>query len=93
MNSTTFVSSNADTLTAAEYNLNMGGVAVDILPDAACANCAGLELVIGAKIYSVNINMADTTAVVNLESDAGFLPVFYDRSVELQPYRDISCRL
>ncbi|MEO9853196.1 MAG: hypothetical protein ABJF65_20265, partial [Reichenbachiella sp.] len=32
-----------------------GTVAIDILPDAACANCEGLEIVAGGKIYSVDI--------------------------------------
>ncbi len=31
-------------------------VAVDVLPDAACANCAGLELVAGGMVYSVNLS-------------------------------------
>ena len=30
-------------------------VAVDVLPDGACADCAGLELVAGNQVYSVNI--------------------------------------
>ena len=31
-------------------------VAVDVLPDAACANCAGLELVAGGMVYGVNLS-------------------------------------
>ena len=35
--------------------IDAGPVAVDILDNAACANCAGLELVLGGTIYSVNL--------------------------------------
>ncbi|MGL1885562.1 MAG: hypothetical protein OCD76_03515, partial [Reichenbachiella sp.] len=38
-----------------------GTVAIDILPDAACANCEGLEIVDGGKIYSVNIGTGTRT--------------------------------
>jgi len=31
-------------------------VAVDVLPDAACPDCAGLELVAGGMVYSVNLS-------------------------------------
>ncbi len=34
-------------------------VAVDVLPDAACANCAGLELVAGGMVYAVNLSNAN----------------------------------
>ena len=33
-----------------------GPVAVDILPDAACGECAGLELVLGGEIFAVDLN-------------------------------------
>ena len=35
--------------------IDAGPVAVDILDDAACTNCAGLELVLGGNIYAVNL--------------------------------------
>jgi len=38
-------------------------VAVDVLPDSACANCAGLELVAGFVVYSVDI----ATGVMTVE--------------------------
>ncbi len=36
--------------------LDSGPVAVDVLDDAECADCDGLELVLGGEIYSVNLN-------------------------------------
>ena len=39
-------------------------VAVDILPDASCANCSGLELVAGNQVYSVNIATGTMTVEV-----------------------------
>lgn len=36
-------------------------VAVDVLPDNACTNCAGLELVAGGTVYSVNIDNVNST--------------------------------
>ncbi|MCV9385425.1 gliding motility-associated C-terminal domain-containing protein [Reichenbachiella ulvae] len=42
-----------------------GTVAIDALPDGACTNCQGLEIVAGGKIYSVNI----ATATRTLERD------------------------
>ncbi len=33
---------------------NNGAVAADFLPDGACTDCAGLELLVGDKVYSVN---------------------------------------
>ena len=76
MNSSSYVKTKTDTLTACEYNLNMSGVAVDILPDAACANCAGLELVNGGKIYSVSINRGTMTASLNLEKTIPTFPIY-----------------
>ena len=35
--------------------IDAGPVAVDMLDDAACTNCAGLELVLGGNIYAVNL--------------------------------------
>ena len=40
-------------------------VAVDILPDAFCGDCGGLELVAGEQIFSVNIATNTMTVVVN----------------------------
>jgi hypothetical protein len=39
-------------------------VAVDVLPDAFCADCAGLELVAGNKVFSVNIATGQVTVQV-----------------------------
>lgn len=36
-------------------SLDSGPVAVDILPDGACGECAGLELVLGGEIYAVDL--------------------------------------
>jgi len=36
-------------------------VAVDVLPDNACPNCSGLELVAGGTVYSVNIDNVNST--------------------------------
>ncbi|MBU2914736.1 hypothetical protein, partial [Reichenbachiella agariperforans] len=51
-----------------------GTLAVDILPDAACAACSGLEIVTGGKIYSVDIPAQSdpnvtVTGTRNLEMD------------------------
>ena len=40
-------------------------VAADVLPDAACANCAGLELVAGNEVYSVDIGTGTFTLEVS----------------------------
>jgi gliding motility-associated-like protein len=45
--------------------VTMMPLAVDMLPDNACANCDGLELVVGGTIYSVNLG--------NGAQDSGFL--------------------
>ena len=39
-----------------QRDLNGLAIAVDILPDAACASCEGLELVLGHVIYAVDID-------------------------------------
>ncbi|MEM9325940.1 MAG: Ig-like domain-containing protein, partial [Bacteroidota bacterium] len=41
-------------------------VAIDVLEDAACANCAGLELVAGGQVYSVDV----TTGTMQVETSA-----------------------
>ncbi len=38
------------------YHVMAVTVAVDVLPDNACANCSGLELVAGNQVYAVNIS-------------------------------------
>ena len=38
-------------------------VAVDVFPDNACANCAGLELIAGGTVYSVNIDNINSTII------------------------------
>ncbi|MDN5217533.1 putative Ig domain-containing protein, partial [Fulvivirgaceae bacterium BMA12] len=40
-------------------------VAADVLPDAACANCTGLELVAGNEVYSVDIGTGTFTLEVS----------------------------
>ncbi|UXP31860.1 gliding motility-associated C-terminal domain-containing protein [Reichenbachiella agarivorans] len=46
-----------------ETEVTHGTVAIDILPDGACADCAGLEIVDGGKIYSVSIATQTRTLV------------------------------
>jgi hypothetical protein len=41
---------------ASAFHVMAVTVAVDVLPDAACADCSGLELVAGNQVYSVNIS-------------------------------------
>jgi len=40
-------------------------VAADVLPDAYCADCSGLELVCGNTVYAINISAGTMTAQVN----------------------------
>lgn len=42
-------------------------VAVDVLPDGACAACAGLELVAGNTVYTVDINTTTNVATIVAE--------------------------
>jgi len=44
------------------------GVAADVLPDAACPACDGLELVIGNNVYSINLATGISTPVVTFPS-------------------------
>ena len=53
------------------YNGASFPVAVDILPDGACANCAGLELVAGNQVYSVDVGSG--TMTVEATAPAGLL--------------------
>jgi large repetitive protein len=49
--------------TAANWeHINSGPVAVDILNDNECANCSGLELIVGGTIFSVNLGSRGTDA-------------------------------
>ena len=59
-----------------EANMANAPVAVDVLADGECANCAGLELVIGGFVYSVSINRPALTASLNLERSFNYLPQF-----------------
>ncbi|WKN43359.1 gliding motility-associated C-terminal domain-containing protein [Tunicatimonas pelagia] len=59
-----------------QNDLNSASVAVDILPDAACADCSGLELVVGHIIYSVDIDNNQLTEELNMD-DATTLPADY----------------
>ena len=54
-----------------------GGVAVDILADGDCTDCTGQELVLGGRIYSVDINRGALSATINLEESIGYKPVYY----------------
>ncbi len=58
----------------ADKNLVAGSTAADILADGECANCSGLELINGGKIYSVNISGASAT--LNLERSVATGPVY-----------------
>lgn len=46
---------------------NSGSAAVDVLSSTDCANCAGLELVLGNEVYSVRLNPANNIGNLNLE--------------------------
>jgi len=46
-------------------------VAVDVLPDGACPNCEGLELVMGDKVFSINVTtgfVAQATEALNMDN-------------------------
>ncbi len=60
-----------------EKNISNNGTAVDILDDSECANCAGLEYVVGGRIYSVSINRGALTATMTLERSFDHFPVYY----------------
>lgn len=49
-------------------SLDSGPVAVDILPTGACTNCAGLELVLGGRIYAVSDDNTTITLERNINS-------------------------
>lgn len=54
--------------------LNAGPVAVDVLDDSDCDDCAGLELVIGDKVYSVDVEGKKVTLVREMDAEE-FAPV------------------
>ena len=47
------------------------GVAADVLPDAFCADCAGMEIVVGFQVFSVNIATGTVAPVVTSLPPAG----------------------
>nr|WKN36295.1 gliding motility-associated C-terminal domain-containing protein [Tunicatimonas sp. TK19036] len=53
-----------------ETELNAAPVAIDILPNGACTDCQGLELVVGHIIYSVDIAGGKLTEVLNMDNAA-----------------------
>jgi len=59
-----------------DFDIVAQTVAADVLPDNFCSNCAGLELVAGNQVYSID----DANAVMNVEvqatgSDDGFVGI------------------
>ena len=46
-------------------------VAVDVLPDAFCANCSGLELVAGGMVYAVNLSNTDPQMTIERTATGG----------------------
>ncbi len=50
-------------------------VAVDVLDDSACPNCEGLELVMGKRVYSVNISSGLVTQVMEANMDNGIVSI------------------
>ncbi|MDW3191629.1 MAG: hypothetical protein R8G66_04670, partial [Cytophagales bacterium] len=56
-----------------EVDFVHGSLAVDILDDAACADCSGLELITGNEIYSINIGTGTKTLVRDMNDDLAAL--------------------
>ncbi|MEP1971889.1 FG-GAP-like repeat-containing protein, partial [Ekhidna sp.] len=52
-----------------EQDYTHGSIAVDILPDAACADCAGLELVSGNEVWAINEASGTRTLVRDMDDD------------------------
>ncbi|MEO1256463.1 MAG: VCBS repeat-containing protein, partial [Bacteroidota bacterium] len=52
-----------------EEDYTHGSIAVDILPDAACADCAGLELISGNEIWAINEAAGTRTLVEDMDDD------------------------
>ena len=76
---------NAGEFTTA-YHVMAVSVAVDVLPDAACADCSGLELVAGNQVYSVNVGTGTMTVqktAANSLPDGNTAIVDYDLDGDL----------
>ncbi|WP_221409435.1 LamG-like jellyroll fold domain-containing protein, partial [Marinoscillum furvescens] len=54
-----------------EDDIAYGALAIDVLPDSDCADCAGLELVTGKNIYAVNLSAGTLTSQRNISTDYG----------------------
>ncbi len=52
-----------------ERNFTHGSLAVDVLPDAFCADCAGLELVSGNEIWAINEAAGTRTLAADMDDD------------------------
>ncbi|MEM7297166.1 MAG: hypothetical protein AAF391_02740 [Bacteroidota bacterium] len=52
-----------------EQDYTHGSIAVDILDDAACADCAGLELISGNELWSINEATATRTLIRDMDDD------------------------
>ena len=52
-----------------EQDYTHGSIAVDILPDAACADCAGLELISGNEIWAINEAAGTRTLIEDMDDD------------------------
>ena len=50
-------------------------VAVDVLDDSVCPNCEGLELVMGKRVYSIDIDNGVVTMVVEANMDNGIVSI------------------
>lgn len=50
-------------------------VAADVLEDSACPNCDGLELVMGKRVYSIDINNGVAAMVVEANLDNGIVSI------------------
>ncbi len=50
-----------------EQDYTHGSIAVDVLPDAACADCAGLELVSGNEVWAINEAAGTRTLVADMD--------------------------
>jgi gliding motility-associated-like protein len=57
-------------------------IAVDALPDADCTNCAGLELVAGNQVYSVDLS----SGVMTVEKELTSAPGYQDGPVSIADY-------
>ncbi len=52
-----------------ETDYTHGSIAIDVLPDAACADCAGLELVSGNEIWAINEAAGTRTLIEDMDDD------------------------